>query len=318
MLADRIKEIIDDCGFQYTERPRTIYTSCPLCGSNKKFSILKENGASICYRGSCDFGRRWFEDWIALTKNISRFEAKQILHGNGELGYSIDEKNTLDLSNPFDFDFMSDLEPINWPPPLCVNLSSTEAKEGVQYLNGRGIPCDVAERHNIVYCPVERRVTIPMTYYGTCYGYQGRAIDPVSPGFRMRNNINFRKDRMLAFFDQAMDYEHLIITEGPFDAMKFANLGGYVSTLGKNISKHQIELMHQLKPKAVFIALDEDATKEAFELANSMRDVNRKVYITKVTESCRLRCNKEGRKYDFGECSFEEAVKSIKESVRIY
>lgn len=319
MLAERIMEIIDECGYSYLERPRSIYTTCPVCGTTKKFSILKKNGASICYRGSCDFGKRWFEDWIALTKGIERFEAKKYLHGNNDgEPMSLPKNCNLAATNPFDYDPMSELEALNWPSAGAFPLDHELSQDGVEYLKTRGIPKKLAEYHDIMYSPIDRRIVIPIKNFGTCYGYQARSIDKVLPQDRMRNNIGFRRDRMVMFCDEAMAYDHIIITEGPFDGLKFAKIGGYISTLGKEISDHQIELIHNLDPNKVFVALDSDAQKEAYQLAISLRTPGREVYNVSVPQSCIDRCKSQDKKYDFGECTFDEAVQAIQQATLLF
>lgn len=319
MLAARMIDIIDECGYSYRERPRSIYTTCPSCGSDKKFSILKKNGACVCYRGSCDFGKRWFEDWIALTKGIEKKEARRILHGgaDGEL-ISLPKGPSLAVTNPFEFDPMSELEAVAWPSASLFSLDHELSEDGVEYLKSRGIPKKLAEHHSIRYSPIDRRVVLPIKRYGTCYGYQARSIDKGLPQDRMRNNTGFRRDRMIMFYDEAMDYDHIIITEGPFDGLKFAKVGGYISTLGKEISDFQIESMHSLEPNKVFVALDSDADDEAYKLAKALRSVDREVYMVRVPESCVERCESQGRKYDFGECTFDEAALAIRQALLLY
>ena len=318
MLAEKIKEIIEDSGFSYREKSRSIATTCPVCGQSKKFSILKKNGASICFRGSCDFGKRWFEDWIAMTKGIPRTEAKKILLGSSDAIEVISDRKTLSFKDHFNYTPMSEVEPINYPAAGGFVLSNDLSLDGVKYLESRGIPKKLAEYHDITYSPIDRRVVLPIKVFGTCYGYQARAVDNVLDKDRMRNNLGFRRDRMLMFHDEALSFDHLIITEGPFDALKFAKVGGYVATLGKEVSNHQIEIMHELEPTKVFIAFDSDALEESYKLANDLRNVGRSIYLLTTPQSCIDRCKAIGKKYDFGECTFDEAANSLADAKLIY
>ena len=88
-LRSRIIEIIAESGHGYKEKTRTIHTTCPICNKDDKFSILKESGACVCYRGSCTFGKRWFVEWIELVFNLSREDAKAMLFNKQKDDYFI-------------------------------------------------------------------------------------------------------------------------------------------------------------------------------------------------------------------------------------
>jgi len=60
------------------------------------------------------------------------------------------------------------------------------------------------------------------------------------------------------------------------------------------------------------VALDEDAAKEATRLISRAGDLP--VYTLEVPESCRSRCDKAGKKADFGECTFVEAKEAYQKA----
>ena len=57
-MRSRIVDLISEAGVGFKEKANTIYTTCPICQKDDKFSILKKNGACICYRGTCTFKKR--------------------------------------------------------------------------------------------------------------------------------------------------------------------------------------------------------------------------------------------------------------------
>jgi hypothetical protein len=107
------------------------------------------------------------------------------------------------------------------------------------------------------------------------------------------------------FYDQIQNGGHIIICEGPFDAMKFHYCGGNIATLGKVVTDKQIELLLAKKPKAIYLGLDDDAVAEMTELRNKLKGFP--IYQLSVPQSTINRCQLIGKKADFGECTFEEA-----------
>jgi hypothetical protein len=305
-MSDRIKEIISDQGFQFSEKSRTISTECPICNRSDKFSILKENGSCICYRGSCDFGRRWFEDWLSLTANIPIEEAKRVVKGRPESSRTGEIKIYFGKAEkPKE----EEIPAIEWPPYSFLPITDKESVEGLEYLKKRGIPLTVAIEYDIRYSPFVRRVVLPIVMDGKCYGWQARAIDKVEDKDRMRNNQGFRKDSVLMFHDNLSKYSSGMLFEGPFDAMKFNKLGGIVCSMGKNISNKQVDLINKSKISVLYLGLDADAAKESSEL---VRKIEKPIRVLSVPESCIERCKELGKKADFGECNPSEILEAFK------
>jgi hypothetical protein len=312
ILLEKIKEIIEDSGFDYIEKVRTLYTTCPECGQDDKFSILKENGSCVCYRGSCEFGRQWFEDWIAQTQGISRPDAKKLLHGHKTYvgGDNLVISFTEDEVTPDDIP----LEALEWPQYGFNLLEGPDSEDGLNYLQSRGIPLEIAKQYDIRYSSWFRRVVLPIHMGGKNYGWQARAVDKVDAADRMRNNEGFRRDAMIMFMDRVSDCKHMILCEGPFDALKFHNVGGNVATLGKEIADKQVDLINSSGIDTLYIALDDDAAEEMNKLSGRI-DSNIKLKLIKVPESAVLRCEQDGNKADFGECTFDECTQAFENAV---
>lgn len=307
-LRDRMIEIIEEEGFSFRETDRTIHTTCPSCGKSDKLSIIKDNGATICYRGSCQL-KGWFEDWLSMTAGITVKDAKARIQGPASLSsYELEEdQSTADAP----------VAAVPWPPNGLVSIGSEYFPEGRLYLESRGIPVDIAEKYGIMYGPdtsqiqpsaMQRRVYIPIMRSKRCYGFQARAIDKVSEKDRMRNNTGFRRDRLIMFEDNLAASRHVIICEGPFDALKFHKAGGAVATMGKVVTDKQLELINSYRPVRVYLALDDDAGEEIMALT---RKFTCQVYYVRVPDSAVARCAASGKKADFGECTFDECVLAI-------
>lgn len=299
-LTDKIKLLINECGLDYVEKDRTIYTTCPLCLRNDKCSILKENGATICYHASCEFGRRWFEDWLALTLKITKTEAKHKLYN---LFYNTNDPLDIELENPD----IPPLKEINYPFAGLVSLDNSEAIPAQEYLIKRGFIVNNLIKYKIMYEPLTRRIFIPAIMNNRCYGWQARSIDNVPPSDRIRNNTGFRRAMILLFYDTLKNKDFVILTEGPFDALKFEKIGSFVASMGAILTKEQINLLHKSKIKTVYLAYDPDILSNVQYIEKLIKSIGLHIKILQIPKTCLDRCKKLNKKPDFGECTYEEA-----------
>jgi Toprim domain-containing protein len=319
-MRDRIVELIGESGVGYVEKTRTILTTCPTCGRDDKFSIIKENGSCICYRGSCSFGKKWFADWLSLTSGISHKDARDLISGNkrNEIekpdlrsGLAFDLK----IVDPFEKDesteaLLADIQPIPFPEFHMVPISDQDAAEGLTYLEGRGISKARAEEYGIYYSRTYRRVYLPVTMGGNVYGYQGRAIDKVDDSERMRNNKDFRRETLVMFADNLINEDFAIIAEGPFDALKFDQVGGNISSMGKVVTQKQLDIIKSYGIDKLYLALDDDASDEMNQIVDTA-STQFDIFKIDLPQSCIERCELNGKKADFGECTFEEAEQAF-------
>ena len=313
-LGSKIKSLIAEQGLDYKEKSKTIYTTCPMCGHNDKFSILKVNGSCICYRGSCEFGKRWFTEWLMLTAGIdykaakalmSDYEAQRYIEPDGSLKVILDDqgpRRTVELT------------PIAFPEADMMRIDSEYAGDARDYLASRGIPLDIAVLYGVMFSPIRRRVIFPVVMGGQVYGYQGRHIDKVDDSVKMRNNDGFAREALVMFADRMQQLDFVIISEGPVDAIKFHYVGSNICTMGKVVTDKQLDLICAGK-QSIYLALDDDADAEIRELSQILSDY--KVYLIKVPESCRQRCREKGKKADFGECTFEECEAAFHSAIRL-
>jgi hypothetical protein len=203
------------------------------------------------------------------------------------------------------------IKAIDFPEYHMMPIDVPESSEGADYLSGRGVPVELAKKYGIMYSSMLRRVIFPIAMGGKVYGYQGRHIDKVEDGLRMRNNNGFRRDTLVMFLDNLNRSEHAIICEGPVNALKFENVGGAVCTMGKVVADHQKEAILRSGVKKIYLALDDDAAKEMMTLAD---ELPLPVYKINVPKSCVDRCKESGKKPDFGECTFDECEQAFKEA----
>jgi hypothetical protein len=321
-LYGKIKELFEEYDIQYTEKHRTFYLPCPVCGKSEKFSMLKNKGSTICYRASCDYGQKSVVEWLMLVGNLTKEDASKKINENTELKVqdsiyrlkSFDEIETETEKNKRDQ--VVRLGAIPWPAFGTLSLKSDASIDAAKYLESRGLSIEIAETYGIRYNVLQRRVVLPVLMDGECYGYQGRAIDKVDSGFRMRNNEGFQRANLVMFLDNLKTSKHVILTEGPFDGLKFHKVGGFITTMGKEVSNQQLELIQE-KARHIdkwYVAFDDDAVTDMKILA---KRIKKPLHRLIVPESCVVRCKAEGKKADFGECTFDEAEESLINPIKI-
>lgn len=307
---DQIVNFLQEEGINFKEKNRTIIdVPCPACGREDKFSFLKENGWNRCYRGSCDYGKKPFLDFVMLTLGLNFSEAKERLadkEDDADLTEGIELKET--LIDPFSEDNEEDdsvlmkIDPITYPDWFMKNVQGTE---GHAYLLGRGITDEMITKYGFQYSDFHRRVYLPIRFNGKIYGYQGRACQKVDDKDRVRNNEGFRRDSLVMFLDNLIGSDFAIMAEGPFDGLKFEKVGSFIATMGKEITPTQMDLILSYGIKRIYLALDEDAAAEMNKLRADYPQIE--FWKLDVPESCIKRCLANGKKIDFGECDYDEA-----------
>ncbi len=318
--AERVTELFKEYANLQKENSRSYITECPLCQNSKKFYIFKHNGRATCHRPSCEFGKRPFHEWLALTAGIDSEDAKKMV-----INAIIVEQVQEILFNTIDFDTyeneeideLPEIPAMPYPDVMQLPIDDPMSAEGLRYLESRGVSKELAEYYEITYSPWSRRVVLPIMQAGQCRGYQGRAIDKVDPSFRMRNNEGFRRDSLVMFYDSAKDAEELAVLEGPFDALKFHGHCGFIATMGKVITAKQVELIKNTKASRVYLGLDDDAALEINKLKMELDGV-KDLYWLRTPQSCIERCMAQGKKADFGECTPDEIAEAKRDAESLF
>lgn len=183
-------------------------------------------------------------------------------------------------------------------------MTDPRAKDGAAYLEKRGIPVSVQSQYDTLYSPSMRRVIFPVILGKTLYGWQGRAIDPVDKAHRMHNMEGDWRAKTLMFYNNIVEKEFAIIAEGPVSALKFHSVGNFVASMGKEISKKQMELIRKSGIKKLYLALDRDAVDKLESIRYHMDNEllgTIKCYLIETPP----------HRDDFGDCTFEECIEAF-------
>lgn len=305
-----VREALEGLGLDFIERSDTFTEfECPVCHKSDKTSIFKDGGAFICYRDGNHL-KGFLPDLVMAVSEVGYRDAVVWLDS---------------LSKPTGtVDSIPDAIPLKgvgrheqerqavWPPEGCWPVEWEECCRGREYLESRGVPAAVAQKYGLRYSPEWDRVAFPVVVEGVVRGFQARSVGDQVP--KVRSDYGFKRGESLMFYDHVKPGAHIIIAEGPIDALKFELVGNFVATMGKVVTEAQLRLIDAKRPTAVYLGLDDDAAQETAELADRFAG---RALLLQVPESCRKRCEASNKKADFGECTFEEAAEAFRRAVRL-
>lgn len=299
-MEECLLEFLKNNNVYFKERANSVTLKCPRC-QKFKLDIHKEQHNYICYKcAETDRIKGPNAEFIlSEITNIPLADVKRSIKGIQTMA-EIEEslKNAL-FGTSVVSKQVEEEKPLQWPDGY-FSIATDVAKPGVQYLEGRGIPFDLALKLKIKYNPSHKQVVFPVYSNGKLVGYQGRSIDPNCPKERSKYTLpGFQKSHYVMFED-TIKSDAVIVAEGPISAIKFANCDiGYVATMGKYISEKQVELLKQKGIKRIYLALDRDAIAEIKNFVSKYVGVFR-IYFVSVPE----------HRDDFGDCTFDECKES--------
>ena len=271
-------------------------------GSKRKLYIHAESGVFNCFvcgeKGS-------FYDLIRRTLDVKREEVGEIL---GDYHAESNETTILSEEPP---------EPPSYIIPYPDHFYSlsgeglgSEAHYALKYLYERNITDKQITYYKLGFCLegkyAGRIITPSFDRHGNLVTYVGRDYTGTQMPKTLNNpavpGTHGSKDWVFNLYN-ALRTDHLIVTEGTFDAMACGVSG--VALFGKQASENQIYKIVKEKPQRVTILLDPDAQEEAEKLAYT---------LSTFIKDVRISCVPDG--YDPGNSS-PEMIKSALNSYRL-
>jgi hypothetical protein len=284
------------------ENARSFIFDCPSCGGHRKLYIQKEDGKSVCFKSGnpdkCPRPGSSIAYSLSLLSELSIVQVKKILFEDeviihDDLNVSLDETDKK----------QEIIQPINASelPLDNVAIGMHEFEEGKLYLNGRGINDEMIKKYQITYSPGMRRVIFPVIMNVQLYGWQGRAIDKVDKNYRMYNLPGPWKAKTLMFYDNIINKDFAILAEGPVSAIKFYKVGNFIASMGKEVSKAQLDLITNIGIKKLFLALDRDAFAKNEQIRYHLSNRNIQCFLVNVPR----------HRDDFGDSTLDECIQAF-------
>jgi hypothetical protein len=298
MDAFVLSKFIKDSGISYKQTSNSFVLTCPRCSKKDKLYIRKNDGRFICFycsdherfSGKAEYA---LSEYLGIPVHIIQEQLYPENASRAALPPFLDI--SFDSAQPLSVELVD--SPItNWPIGTYP-LDHKYSQKGLEYLNMRGISLGLAKEYRLRYYPIQSRILFPVYSQKQLYGWQSRTVTNQMP--KILSSKNLQKSQFVMFEDRLKYNAHVIICEGPIDAMKAHLCGGNIATMGKLISRQQITCILSYKPTKIYLALDPDAAKETNALLQTFGDYD-----------CYLLSPKKGKK-DLGEMSLEEVYQSF-------
>lgn len=285
-------------GYDYRHGWMRIPT-CPYCGREHKLGVNLSMYRTNCFRCNAH------PSPAQLIMDIEGFtEYHELINflNNGQFDELQFKEEKIELS---------DAKPVYLPDGFkLINQGTSQVARSIRsYMSSRGFTIEELSKHGIGYVATEGPffgyLIIPYYYKGTLRYYNARNVIGQGPRYNNPNkDITGLGKEFIIFNQDALDmYSSIFICEGAINALTMGDRA--IATMGKAVSRYQLNGLIKSPCQRYIILLDFDAQKYAIDLALKLilykkvkvvffedsRDVNdlgkkavlRKVYRTRYT-----------------------------------
>jgi DNA primase len=220
--------------------------NCWTCGKRGKTvrSLFKQIQVDASY----------FQELSKLVKNISSEDIGEI------------KQNLLELPKEF---------------KTFLNNQDITARHALSYLKKRNISKTDILKYNIGYCPsgiYANMIVIPS------YDCNGKLNYFTARSFEKDPYVKYRNpevSRDIIAFELFVNWDlPIILCEGPFDALAIKR--NVIPLFGKNIQPSLMKKLVESKVQKIYIALDNDAMKQALGFCEQLLDIGKEVYLVEL------------------------------------
>lgn len=307
-----LRQLLVESGLSFKQNSKSYIFTCPRCKGKQKLVIRKVDGRFCCWKCKEQGYQGRPEVALAdlLNQTIKSVAAR--LYGGAHVPVSV----LLDVrvsdfygddEEVEDEDEIVTLPTVEWPFDYYP-IDHPWSGRGAAYLEGRGIPVDIAKQYNIHYWPEGRRVAFPVEAGGELYGWQGRLVIPHEwvdeegnerEALKIQSSREIPRERVLMFADRLRGVDHAVLGEGPVDALKAHLCKGNVCPMGKAVGPEQMALLLNHGVRRLYSGLDPDAADEFMRLVRTHFDDIELYQLVARVKGAKV-------KPDLGEMSFKD------------
>ena len=271
MKEDLLKRLLESVlGVSKSARggDEAVFT-CPSCNHRKKkLTVNLATQKFQCW--VCGYkGHRAFKLLKAVSASPKAYELLKDIDSQ----YSF-KKQTITKAPSGSLQLPSGVTPI-------MSSSAILSKHALHYLNQRGITPQDVVKYDLHYCEqgdLRNMVVIPSyDKDGFLNYYVGRSFD--KNAYIKHKLASSTKD--IIGFEMYINWDlPIILCEGAFDAMAIKR--NAIPLFGKRISDSLMKQIIESNVKKIYLALDEDALKDAFKHAEILMGYGKKVYLIEM------------------------------------
>lgn len=267
----RLEAFIRETGVSYKLNAKSYILTCPKCRKPDRLWLYRDGSAFICFVCAESEGFKGAPEY-ALKELTGRSiqDVREAIYG-AEIPKGYERLQvSFDASEDDEADFSIDDAPdLAWPLHY-YSFDDVSAAPGVAYLEGRGVPSDIAQQYDIRYSTYDKAVAFPVWVGDRLVGWQNRIIGPeveIKNGKTIRrlkvvSTPDIPRPRVVMFQSRLQRGGPAVVCEGPVDALKAHLVGGNVATMGKAVSDGQVEVLRRAGVGSIYLALDPDAASE--------------------------------------------------------
>lgn len=283
-VGAQVKALLDEGGIKYAQNRKSYILDCPRCRKAKKLFFRKSDGNFVCWKCQTD-GFRGAPEWgLQEILGLGIKVLQKRLYGEsaprGSVFLDLHLVDWFDEQDEVPVYVKTDLPAMEYPPDFLPIVDPRSAR-GAEYLAGRGLVLDVCQQYDVRYHPSSGSVVFPVINGGKILGWQTRVCgatswfdpdnDVVVKIIKSLTSEGLKKEQTLMFGDRVTG-DHAVLCEGPIDAMKAHLCGGNVASMGKAVSRYQLEMLKNSGIRKLYLGLDPDAFKESSQILSQMID----------------------------------------------
>ena len=243
--------------------------TCPSCNHHKKkltFNLLSQK----------------FQCWVCNYKGHRAF---QLLKKANAPGTAFGALKEIDKQYNFKSKVKQkiDANTLQFPQGVTPIISSSAilSKHALHYLDQRGITPQDVVKYDLHYCeqgPLRNMVVVPSyDADGFLNYYVGRSFD--KNAYIKHKLASSTKD--IIGFEMYINWDlPVILCEGAFDAMAIKR--NAIPLFGKKLSTSLMTKIIKSNVEKIYLALDEDALKDAFNHAETFMSYGKRVYLIEM------------------------------------
>jgi len=246
---------------------------CPFCNHRKP--KLEINMATT------EEGKNFWECWVCQTKGQTVFSLLKQLKVPKEEAQEVLKYVKKGQKYLYKTDEVVEL-PKEFQPLAIASRTSIIANKVRKYLYERGLTDNDFIKYNVGYTTTGDyggRIIIPSYSESNRLNYfVGRTYEGAY--FKYRNP---ETSRDIIFFENLINWNQpIILCEGPFDAMAIRR--NAIPILGKNISNSLLKKIITSGVEDIYIALDQDAQKEALKYCEQFLSLGKRVFLVDLQQ----------------------------------
>ncbi len=254
-----------------TAKNDEISINCPQCGDNKfhlgiNFTMKVFNCFKCSFHGKLSY----------LTKLLFNIKQEDVFENNPIVNVkTIKDINKKPITLPLDFRCLTD----------TMNIIYTKHFD---YLFSRKISLIQIKQYNIgtsdkhkgyIFIPIYD-VKKNQVYWVTRAIKKDVELKSILP---KREDGFYAKSDCLFNIDKAINYDEVYICEGVFDAISIGK--NAIAIMGKFLSENQFKTLIQCQFKRYIVALDNNAKKEMYDIADKLKQYAEDIFITKYPDN---------------------------------